>query len=271
MNNLFERLRDRVVLVTGAGSGIGRAVSLALVQVSARVVAADLRLDAARETAALARELAARAGEAEILALRADVRSEEETAAMVERALERFGRLDALVASAGILRPPGTRPKTIVDTTPFEWAEVLETNLTGTFLSDRAALPPMIRQRSGQVVNISSTSGLRGRALDGAYCASKFGIVGLTESLAEEVRPHGIRVQVLLPDAVATPLWEQNGPFGPPADALDPERIAEIVLLLMALPGETTLHPGVVAPFHRRKRRAPSRPRPVATSTHGAP
>lgn len=271
MNPLSERLRGRVAVVTGAGSGIGRAVSLALVGAAARVAAVDVREEAARETAAMACRQSAHGDEDGILPLVADVRSEEATAAMAERTLERFGRIDALVACAGILRPRGVRPKAVHDTTPAEWSEVIETNLTGTFLSNRAVLPAMIRQRSGQIVNVSSTSGLRGRALDGAYCASKFGIVGLTESLADEVRPYGIRVQVILPDAVATPLWRQNGPFGAPPDALAPERVAEVVLLLMALPEDTILHPGVVSSFHGRRRRRVRDPRePAAVAEAGS-
>lgn len=272
MNHLYERLADRVTIVTGAGSGIGRAVSLALAAVSAPVVAVDLADDAASETAELARRSAPPGSDPRVLPLRADVRSECDLAAVVERTLDGFGRIDGLVHCAGILRPRGVRPRPLADTTASEWSEVIDVNLTGTFLANRAVLPTMIRQRSGQIVNLSSTSGLRGRALDGPYCASKFGIVGLTESLAEEVRVHGVRVQVLLPDAVATPLWEQNGPFGAPRDALAPERVADIVLLLMALPEDTILHPGVVAPFHAgRRRRGTPAAEPVGAAAEAGP
>lgn len=263
MTGLSDRLAGRVAIVTGAGSGIGRQVVLHLARAGVRVAAVDVRGPSAEETAGLVAEGTAQGAALvdrapEVLTLEADVRSEQQTAAMAEAVLERFGRIDLLVACAGILRAGGARPKPLAETTSDEWHQVLETNLTGTFLSNRAVLPTMIRQRSGQIINVSSTSGLRGRALDAPYCASKFGIVGLTESLAEEVRHHGIRVQVIHPDAVDTPLWRQNGPFGPPADALAPERVAEVVILLAALPEDTVLHPGVLAPARRgRGGRAP--------------
>jgi NAD(P)-dependent dehydrogenase (short-subunit alcohol dehydrogenase family) len=137
---------------------------------------------------------------------------------------------------------------------------VLETNLTGTFLSNRAVLPAMISQREGDIVNVSSTSGKQGRPFDGPYSASKFGIVGLSESLAEEVAAHGVRVQTILPDAVETPLWDQNGPAAlKPVNVLPAERVAEFILYLIQLPRDTYLPNPVIAPMKtRRKKRKKS-------------
>jgi short-subunit dehydrogenase len=117
----------------------------------------------------------------------------------------------------------------------------------------------MMRQRSGQIVNISSTSGRQGRALDAPYCASKFGVVGLTESLAEEVRPFGIKVHLIMPGAVATRLWEQNRPLPLPDAALAPERVAEIIRYVLELPPDTILEHVVIAPFKARRARAAPR------------
>ena len=103
-----------------------------------------------------------------------------------------------------------------------EWDLVVETNLRGVFLSNQAVLPAMLAQRRGVIVNLSSTSGKRGLADDAAYCASKFGVIGFSESLAEEVGPRGIRVQVVLPGPVDTPFWDQNGPLPKPARILPP-------------------------------------------------
>lgn len=192
----------------------------------------------------------------DILSLPLSVCNESDMTEMASQTVARFGRIDNLVASAGILRPDKTL-KTTRDTSLEEWQKVIQTNLTGTFLSDRAVLPTMIAQKQGDIINISSVSGRQGRAFDAAYCASKFGIIGLSESLAEEVSAYGIRVQTLLPDAVDTPLWEQNGPMGSKASfTLPPERVAECILSLLTLPRDAFLLNPVIAPFKgRRKRR----------------
>lgn len=178
-------------------------------------------------------------------------------AEMARRTLDRFGRIDILVHCAGILRGTGSRPKLLADVELAEWEEVMGTNLTGTFLCNRAVLPAMTAQRSGQIINISSTSGLKGRPLDAVYCASKFGIMGLSQSLAEEVRNVGIRVQVVAPDAVDTPMWDQNGPIRPPADALPAERVADLIAYMATLPLDTVLGEVVIAPFRTRRRKKP--------------
>lgn len=192
----------------------------------------------------------------DILSLPLSVCNESDMTEMASQTVARFGRIDNLVASAGILRPDKTL-KTTLDTSLEEWQKVIQTNLTGTFLSDRAVLPTMIAQKQGDIINISSVSGRQGRAFDAAYCASKFGIIGLSESLAEEVSAYGIRVQTLLPDAVDTPLWEQNGPMGSKASfTLPPERVAQCILSLLTLPRDAFLLNPVIAPFKgRRKRR----------------
>ena len=137
-----------------------------------------------------------------------------------------------------------------------EWRFVIDTNLTGTFLSNRAVLNQMIGQKQGDIINFSSVSGRQGRAFDSAYCSTKFGIIGLSESLAEEVGGFGVRVQTVLPDAVDTPLWDQNGPAAMRAPAtLAPERVADFVCFLLELPRDTYLLNPVVATFKGRRRR----------------
>jgi NAD(P)-dependent dehydrogenase (short-subunit alcohol dehydrogenase family) len=248
-------LDARIVVVTGAAGGIGLATCMALRSAGAVVVAVDLRAESVDEAV---RAMLAGPGAGAVVGVAADVSSEPDVAEIARVALDRFGRIDALVHAAGILRPSGTRPKPLADVTPAEWDQVLGVNLRGTFLVNRAVLPAMMRQRSGQIVNISSTSGRQGRALDAAYCASKFGVVGLTESLAEEVRPFGIKVHLIMPGAVATRLWEQNRPLPLPDAALPPERVAEIIRYVLELPADTILEHVVIAPFKaRRARTAP--------------
>lgn len=247
-----EMIAGKVAVVTGGASGIGRATCAALARRGARIVVVDLNREAIDETVA---EIDA-AG-AEVLGLCLSVADEQAMSEMARRVGERFGRIDILVACAGILRGRGCSPRPLAEVGIDEWDQVIGTNLTGTFLSNRAVLADMIRHRSGQIINVSSTSGLKGRALDSVYSASKFGIIGLSEALAEEVRYHGIRVQVVIPDAVATPLWEQNRLPAPP-DSLAPERVAELIVFMLALPPDTVLEQGVIAPFRTRRKRGPA-------------
>ncbi len=190
----------------------------------------------------------------EALALCLDVASETDMEAMASRALETFGTIDVLVTSAGILRAAGSGLKQLVDVSPEEFDQVVDVNLRGTFLATRAVLPAMMRARKGQIIHISSLSGLQGRAFDGPYCASKFGVRGFSEALADEVRGAGIRVHTLFLDAVATPMWEQNGPVPMPADALPPERVAEFITTLAGLPADCVLVNPVLKPFGGRSK-----------------
>jgi NAD(P)-dependent dehydrogenase (short-subunit alcohol dehydrogenase family) len=244
-----------VCIITGAASGIGRACAELLAARQCKLVLVDFNAQALETAAEELRGAGQLADPDDLLALRLSVRDAEDMARMASETLERFGRIDALIACAGILRVGGNL-KMIADTTLEDWQTVLETNLTGTFLSNQAVLPAMTQQKQGDIVNISSTSGRQGRPFDGPYCASKFGIVGFSESLAEEVAAHGIRVQTVLPDAVETPLWDQNGPAAlKPVNLLPPRRVAEFILFLLDLPRDTYLTNPVIAPTKQRKKR----------------
>jgi NAD(P)-dependent dehydrogenase (short-subunit alcohol dehydrogenase family) len=252
------RLEGKVVIITGGTGGIGWATCRAVAAEGGAVVVADVNRD--RVDAAV-RELPppvnARAGH---LGLAIDVRREEETQQLAQATLERFGRIDALVACAGILRKRGTGPKPLVQTTTEEWDEVLDVNLKGVFLTNRAVLPTMIQQRSGIILNLSSVSGLKGRAHDGPYCASKFGVIGLSQAIADEVRTYGVKVQAIMPDSIATPFWEQNHPVPPPGDALPPERVADLILFLLTQAEDTVLIGPVIAPLGARRRKGAGKP-----------
>lgn len=247
-----DPVRDAVVIVTGGASGIGRATCRALAAAGACVVAVDVNDGALGEL--LAEMAPAAADQKRHLAMTLDVSSESDMQRMADAALAQFGRIDALVACAGILRARGTALKPLAQVEPDEWDQVIGINLRGLFLSNRAVLPAMQKQRRGDIINVSSVSGRQGRAHDGPYCASKFGVIGMTESLAEEVRNAGIRVQMILPDAVATPFWQQNGPVPMPANALPPERIADLILFMLRLPSDSMLVSPTIAPFRTRVR-----------------
>jgi len=248
-----QSLRSKVAIVTGGASGIGRATCHALAVEGSQVVIVDVSPERIEATLGELRALSN--GSGGHLGLSLDVRDEEAMASMAEQTLERFDRIDVLVASAGVLRGTGSSPKPMVQVSTSEWDQVLDTNLKGMFLSNRAVLPAMIRQRHGDIINISSVSGRQGRAHDAPYCASKAGVIGMSESLAEEVRGYGIRVQVVIPDAVKTPIWDQNGPVPCPAEALPPERVADLIVHMLTQPPDTMLVGVVIAPLRARRRR----------------
>ena len=249
-------LRGKVVIVTGGTGGIGLATAKAVAAEGGSVVLADI--DAARVAAVVAE--VEQAGTGGCIGMAIDVRREEDHARLVAATIERFGRIDALIACAGILRKRGTPPKVLVDVTTDEWNDVIDINLKGVFFSNRAVLPTMISQRSGMIINLSSVSGLQGRAYDGPYCASKFGVIGLTQAVADEVRSYGIKVQALMPAAVATPMWEQNLPAPMPGDAVPPERVADLIVFMLMQPDDTIIVGPVIAPLGARRRKAAAKP-----------
>jgi NAD(P)-dependent dehydrogenase (short-subunit alcohol dehydrogenase family) len=248
----IDALQGKAALVTGGGSGIGRAVCHRLARAGAAVAVADHNRDRAHQ---VRDEIAVFATGPAPVALVADVREEADAEQLARKTVEAFSRIDFLVHSAGVLRLPGVGPRLMHQISKEECDLVIDTNLKGTFLVNRAVLPVMIRQKSGHIVNLSSTSGRIGRAFDSVYCASKFGVMGLTESLAEEMKQFGVKVSAVLPDAVATPLWDQNGPIPPPDPSLDPDRVAGVIEYLLAMPRDVSLENIVVMPFKSRRRK----------------
>ena len=251
-----DALTNKVAIITGAAGGIGAATARLLASRGSSLILVDR---AAGPLQSLAEEIGHGA-----IALPCDVTSEQDMAQMAGVALEAHGRIDILIAGAGILRTSGT-PQMVADTSFTDWKRVLDVNLTGTFLSNRAVLPAMLAQKSGDIVNISSVSGKQGRAFDGAYAVSKFGIVGLSESLAEEVQREGVRVQCLLPDAVDTTIWDQSGGLAlKPRLMLTADRVAGFIAYLVTLPRDTFLLNPVVAPVPLRVRKP--KPSPTASA-----
>jgi 3-oxoacyl-[acyl-carrier protein] reductase len=220
-------MAQRVAIVTGGSSGIGQALSLALAAAGYCVVVVGTT--AARVNDTRARLLPVAGGH---LGLVLDVTREADAAAIVERTVASYGRVDLLLASAGVGKTPGSArllPHATSELPLEEWQHVIDVNLTGAFLCTRAVLPVMMRQKSGHVLLIGSSTtprGLRGRAYAPAYCASKFGLVGFAEAVAAEVAAHGIRVQVMLPGPVDTPLVSQTGLARPFGGSLDGTRFA---------------------------------------------
>jgi 3-oxoacyl-[acyl-carrier protein] reductase len=188
------RLEGRVALVTGASRGIGRAIAEALAEAGATVVLGARDADRLAECV---RGIEERGGRAEAVAL--DVADKPSVEAALSGLLSRHGRLDVLVNNAGI-----TRDNLLLRMKVEEWDAVLATNLTGAFLCTQLALRPMLKQKGGRIVNVTSVVGLTGNAGQANYAASKAGLVGFTKAVAREVASRGITVNAVAPGFIET-------------------------------------------------------------------
>jgi len=194
------KLAGKAAIITGAGRGIGRAITLAFAQEGADVLVASRTLSEVAKTTEEARALGRHA-----LALKVDVSNRDEVERMVAQALEEFGKLDILVNNAGIYGAIGP----LVDNDPEKWVQTVRINLFGSFFSARAVLPLMIRQRRGKIINLSGGGATSPLPNFSAYAASKAAIVRLTETLAEEVKGFNIQVNAIAPGAVNTRLTDE--------------------------------------------------------------
>jgi len=241
-------LADRIAVVTGAARGIGRGIALELARSGCHVAIGDLldRPEIAKAAAGTVAEIEGLGRRA--LALACDVRREDDCAALVAATREGLGGLDVLVCNAGIMQIGG-----VTEITSEQWRRVIEVNLSGTFHTCRAALPGMLEQGHGVIVNIASTTGLRTSGGRVAYSSSKFGVVGLSQAMASELAGKGVRVNCVCPgfvrsrmsvdelmanagiedpeegDAVWTRLGEKSVPIG---RTVEPADIGEAVVWL---------------------------------------
>ncbi|MET3479364.1 SDR family NAD(P)-dependent oxidoreductase [Variovorax atrisoli] len=196
------QLEDKVVLITGPAKGMGRAVTLAFAREGAKLVLAGRDTAAIEPVSAEARALGVAA-----VVVPCDLTKGEQTQALAAHALEAFGRIDVLVNVAGGSGPIG---KTGWETSSEEFDEIVQLNMTGCFNTMRAVLPSMIERRSGKVVNVGGTFGMRGRAGRMAYSASKWGLRGITKSFALEAGPYGINVNCVAPGMVDGPRFREK-------------------------------------------------------------
>jgi NAD(P)-dependent dehydrogenase (short-subunit alcohol dehydrogenase family) len=217
------KLKDKVAIVTGAGTGIGRAIALAYAQEGASVVLTGRR----EETLArVADEVQTLGGSS--LVVRASVAEPDEVQRLVTEAQSHFGRINILVNNAGVFIYKG-----LLDLSLGEWDETINTNLKGIFLCCRAVLPGMIEQKQGNIINISSIHGKIGDANLAAHCASKFGVIGLTQALAKEVIEYNINVNVICPGQVSSTWVDEHGPLASPLSTqLRPADVARVAVFL---------------------------------------
>jgi NAD(P)-dependent dehydrogenase (short-subunit alcohol dehydrogenase family) len=251
--SVLRPLSGRVAIVTGGSSGIGRAVAEALVEHGVHVILVGQTPERVQAVSAALRACAT--PPAQIVDLALDVRQAAHMERMVEETLRRFGRVDLLVHAAGITRQPRSGhmlPYPVVQTPTAEWDAIIDTNLRGTFLANHAVLPAMLGERSGTIVNVaSSPAGYRGQAFAAAYCASKFGVRGLSQSLAAEVADAGIRVHAIFPDAIDTPMLDRSTLASRLGEPLPPRRVADLVLMMWTLPPDACVIEPILMPARR--------------------
>jgi 3-oxoacyl-[acyl-carrier protein] reductase len=215
-------LAGQVALITGASRGIGLAISQRLGQMGAKV-SICARNESALEHAAFK----LRGFGIEVLTTQTDVTREDQVCYVVRKTQQTLGPIDILVNNAGI----GIFGS-FVDQSQADWDAILNTNLKSVFMMSRAAAPEMIRRQTGHIVNISSLAGKNTFANGAIYCASKWGLMGLTGCMAEELRAHGIRVSAVCPGSVATEFSGQGSKD--PAKMLQPDDVAHAVAALAA-------------------------------------
>jgi 3-oxoacyl-[acyl-carrier protein] reductase len=222
----MESLRGKNALVTGAGKGIGRAVAVALAREGVNV---GLLARTGSQLEEVAADVEAQGVKAAVVT--ADVADITAVNSAVEQVIRELGSVDILINNAGT-----ASFGKFLELEPEEWERNVKVNLFGVYYMTRAVLPGMIERKQGDIINISSTAGQRGAAVTSAYSASKFGLMGLTESLMQEVRKHNIRVSALTPSTVVTDLaYSQNLIAGDPEKVMHPEDLAELIIAQLKL------------------------------------
>ena len=222
----MTNLKNKNALITGAGKGIGKAIAIALAKEGVNVILVSRTQTDIDQLADEASNLGVKS-----LALAADVSDINSINSAVEKALAKFKTIDILINNAGI-----AAFGKFMELEPAEWEKIIQVNLMGTYYTTRAVISNMIERQTGDIINISSTAGLNGNALTSAYSASKFAVLGLTDSLMQEMRKHNIRVSALTPSTVATDMAKDlNLTDGNPEKVMQSEDIAELLIAQLKL------------------------------------
>jgi len=222
----MESLKGKNAIITGAGKGIGKAMAIALAQEGVNI---GLMARTAADLQVLAQELKQYGVKTAIATV--DVSDIENVNAAVSQVKSELGVIDILINNAGTA---SFGP--FLELEPSRWEEIVKVNLFGAYYTTRAVLPEMIERKTGDIINISSTAGKNGAAVTSAYSASKFGLIGMSESLMQEVRKHNIRVSTLLPSTIATDMAKDlKLTDGNPDRVMQPEDFAELVVANLKL------------------------------------
>lgn len=232
----MKRLQDKVAIVTGSSSGIGKAIALRFGEEGAKVVVAARRKSLCEQ---VARQICQKGGDAFVI--QTDVSHEQQVDALFEKTIQQYGRVDIVVNNAGIFG--GRR---IAETTTKVFDDVMSVNLRGTFFCCRAAFKYMKKQGGGVILNMSSVAGVQAWAGTGAYSASKHGVMALSRSLAEEGRSVGIRVSAICPGGVANELVDASQEEILRSEKISPFDIAETAIFLATLGKYAVVHQIVV-------------------------
>ncbi len=238
------KLKNKVTIITGASRGIGRVIALTMAREGAQVTVTARTKSQLDELVA---QITEEGGEA--LAVEASVSDEDEVKHIIDMTMEQFGTISILVNNAGI----GSFTE-VVDFPYNQFIEMIETNLVGVFLMSKAVLPVMLENKSGSIVNIVSIAGITGFAGGSGYCASKFGVMGFTECLHEEVKAQGIRVTSILPGSVNSAFSSgKTRSQEESAKRIQPEDIAKVVMDVITIPETALISQIIVRPPKKYK------------------
>ena len=226
------KLKNQVAIVTVSGRGIGKAIAVTYAKEGADVVAVARTRSEIEKVADEINSMGRRA-----VAIPTDVSQKKQVQAMLQQTLDEFGTVDILVNNAGV-----AIHNYLMDIHEEDWDLTMAVNLKGVFLCTQAVFPIMLEKRSGHIINISSGAGKRGSPSYGSYCASKFGVMGFTEAIAAEGRPHNIKVCVICPGPVTSKMRSENHPDDDPTKLMMPQDIADMALFIV------TQHPRAYIP-----------------------
>lgn len=242
-NKKEQTLLGKVVLVTGAGSGLGEATACAFAQAGSTVICVDVNWEAVERVSQSLKEQGARS-----LALPCDVSNADMVFTVVQTAVDQFGRLDIVVNCAAI-----DHTLSIEEMTVEQWEQVVGVNLRGPFLFAKAAIPVMRRQGGGHIVNIASTAAVRAWANASAYHATKWGLLGFSRALGVEGRADGIRVTTIIPGGMNTHFFdrfkEQGIPMPDEQNLQDPRNVADAIVFACQVPAQSTVQELMITPM----------------------
>ncbi|WP_019498802.1 SDR family oxidoreductase [Pseudanabaena sp. PCC 6802] len=235
---MTSQLAGQKILITGASSGIGKATASALVKLGASVALVSRNPDRA-----IADISAQKTASASVKAYELDLSDVSSVAAKIENIVADFGGVDTLVNNAGM-----AYIGELIDTPLADWQKVIDLNLTSVFQCIQAVLPAMRRQQHGTIVNVASIAAKQAFPQWGAYCASKFGLLGMAQALAEEERSHGIKVMSICPGSVNTPLWDTVAANFDREAMLTEDNVADAIVYLLSLPANAVVSDLVLMP-----------------------